>query len=138
MPLVEQRPSTLSVMTPSLGQLPLHRPDAGFARRARTNDRVSGQEVELRANFIRQFKEPGPDHIVRIAISQAAFEAIAATLPLGSVGYENETNERGERLIWLDHRVVSRLGAVGRTRGNLRQRCHPANRGAKGASAPPK
>jgi hypothetical protein len=41
--------------------------------------------------------------MVRIAISQAAFEAIAATLPLGSVGYgENEVNERRERLIWLE------------------------------------
>jgi hypothetical protein len=39
--------------------------------------------------------------MVRIAISQAAFEAIAATLPLGSVGYENKVNERGEKLIWL-------------------------------------
>jgi hypothetical protein len=50
--------------------------------------------------------------MIRIAISAEAFEAIAATLPLGSVGYENETNERGERLIWLDHAVVSRLRAM--------------------------
>jgi hypothetical protein len=35
--------------------------------------------------------------MIRIAISQAAFDAIAATLLLGSVGYENATNERGER-----------------------------------------
>jgi hypothetical protein len=28
------------------------------------------------------------------------------------VGYENETNEKGERLIWLDHGVVSRLRAM--------------------------
>jgi hypothetical protein len=28
------------------------------------------------------------------------------------VGYENATNERGERMIWLDHAVVSRLRAV--------------------------
>jgi hypothetical protein len=40
--------------------------------------------------------------MVRIAISQAAFDAIAKTLPLGSVGYENATNEKGERLIWLE------------------------------------
>ncbi len=33
-----------------------------------------------------------------------AFEAIARTLPLGSVGYETEANERGERLIWLEGR----------------------------------
>jgi hypothetical protein len=38
--------------------------------------------------------------MVRIAITQAAFEAIAKTLPLGSVGYENKVNEKGERLIW--------------------------------------
>jgi transposase-like protein len=36
----------------------------------------------------------------------------SATLPLGSVGYENATNERGERLIWLDHAVVARLRAM--------------------------
>jgi hypothetical protein len=50
--------------------------------------------------------------MIRIAITQAAFEAIAATLPLGSVGYENATNERGERLIWLEPRMVDRLGAL--------------------------
>jgi hypothetical protein len=50
--------------------------------------------------------------MIRIAITQATFEAIAATLSLGSVGYENEVNERGERLIWLDHGVVSRLRAM--------------------------
>jgi hypothetical protein len=47
--------------------------------------------------------------MIRIAISQAAFEAIARTLPLGSVGYENKVNERGERLIWLERAVVDRL-----------------------------
>jgi len=50
--------------------------------------------------------------MVRIAISVEAFEAIAATLKLGSVGYENGTNERGERLIWLDHAVLARLRAM--------------------------
>jgi hypothetical protein len=38
--------------------------------------------------------------MIRISLSQAAFEG-CATLPLGSVGSENEVNERGERLIWL-------------------------------------
>jgi hypothetical protein len=33
--------------------------------------------------------------MIRIAIRQAAFEAIAATLPLGSVGYVNKTDEHG-------------------------------------------
>jgi hypothetical protein len=50
--------------------------------------------------------------MVRIGISVEAFEAIARTLPLGSAGYENQINERGERLIWLDRGVVSRLRAM--------------------------
>jgi hypothetical protein len=50
--------------------------------------------------------------MIRIAITPAAFEAIAATLPLGSVGYENETNERGERCVWLAPNVVDRLKAM--------------------------
>jgi hypothetical protein len=40
--------------------------------------------------------------MIRIAITEAAFEAISETLPLGSVGYENKTNEQDNRLIWLD------------------------------------
>jgi hypothetical protein len=50
--------------------------------------------------------------MIRIAITQAAFDAIASTLPLGSVGYENATDEQGQRLIWLDHAVVNRLRAM--------------------------
>jgi hypothetical protein len=50
--------------------------------------------------------------VIRIAITAEAFEAIAATMPLGSVGYENATNERGETLIWLDHSVVARLRSL--------------------------
>jgi len=49
--------------------------------------------------------------LIRIAISQAAFEAIAATLPLGSVSFENAFNERGERYVWLPPNVVDRLRA---------------------------
>ena len=33
--------------------------------------------------------------MIRIAIGQAAFEAIARTLPLGSVGFENATTSAG-------------------------------------------
>jgi hypothetical protein len=50
--------------------------------------------------------------MIRIAISVEAFEAIARTLPLGSVAYEAETNERGEKLIWLDDAMVDRLGVM--------------------------
>jgi hypothetical protein len=52
------------------------------------------------------------DAFGRIAISVKAFAAIAQTLPVGSVGYENKTNERGERLIWLDRALADRLGAM--------------------------
>jgi hypothetical protein len=49
--------------------------------------------------------------MIRIAITQAAFHAIAATLPLGSVGYEAKRTDRGEVLMWLDRRVMDRLMA---------------------------
>jgi hypothetical protein len=50
--------------------------------------------------------------MIRLSITAAAFDAIAATLPPGSVGYENATNERGERLIWLEPNMVDRLRAM--------------------------
>jgi hypothetical protein len=50
--------------------------------------------------------------VIRIAISAEAFDALASTLSLGSVGYENETNERGEHFIWRDHAVLARLKAM--------------------------
>ena len=50
--------------------------------------------------------------MVRIAITPAAFEAIAATLPLGSVGYE--ADDHGQRLIWLEDAMADRLGAMRR------------------------
>jgi hypothetical protein len=50
--------------------------------------------------------------MVAIASSVEAFVAIAATLRLGSVAYEAEANERGERLIWLEDAMADRLGAM--------------------------
>jgi hypothetical protein len=47
--------------------------------------------------------------LIKIAITQQAFDAIVATMQLGSVGFENATNERGERLIWLPHDVLNQL-----------------------------
>jgi hypothetical protein len=52
--------------------------------------------------------------MVRIAISVGAYEAIARTLPLCSVGFEAEPNERGERLIWIDDRQADKLAALRR------------------------
>jgi hypothetical protein len=50
--------------------------------------------------------------MIRIAISPEAFEARARTLPFGSTGYENQINERGERLIWLEPNALNRLKAM--------------------------
>ena len=50
--------------------------------------------------------------MVRIAISQAAFEAIAPTLPLDSVSFENKITENGDRLVWLEPNVVDRLRSL--------------------------
>jgi hypothetical protein len=40
--------------------------------------------------------------MVRIAISRAAFDAIAATMAFGSVNYEAKRTDKGEVFIWLD------------------------------------
>jgi hypothetical protein len=50
--------------------------------------------------------------MIRIAISQAAFEAIVDTTALGRVGFNNEVNAKGERFVWLEPRVVDRLKAL--------------------------
>ena len=50
--------------------------------------------------------------MVRIAISPAAFSALAATLPLGAVAYEPELNAKGERFVWLEPPVADRLTAM--------------------------
>jgi hypothetical protein len=50
--------------------------------------------------------------MIRIAISSAAFEAIAQTLPLGSAGVDPEANAKGERTVWLEEVWVDCLGAM--------------------------
>jgi hypothetical protein len=50
--------------------------------------------------------------MIRIPISVAAFEALAATSPLGIVGCESELTPNGERLIWLEERWVNKLDAL--------------------------
>ena len=67
---------------------------------------LSGEEPDRRGDPASQGRG-----VIRIAITQAAFDAIAATLPLGSVSYENAVNERGERYVWLPPKVVDRLKA---------------------------
>jgi hypothetical protein len=50
--------------------------------------------------------------MIRIAITAAAFDAIASTLPLGSVGYEAERDGKGEMHIWIDDRQADKLAAM--------------------------
>ena len=50
--------------------------------------------------------------MIRIAISAEAFEAIARTPPLGSIGLEAEANERGEKLVWLEDAMANRLAVM--------------------------
>jgi hypothetical protein len=50
--------------------------------------------------------------MIRIAITDEAFEAICATLPLGSVMYEAQTNAKGEQLIWLEEKWLNQLDAM--------------------------
>jgi hypothetical protein len=76
--------------------------------------------------------------MIRIAISQAAFEAIARTLPLGSVSFENKTDEHGNRLVWLDRAIVDRLRAMRGPSGSysdvilrLAKETTPAKRGKR-------
>ena len=49
--------------------------------------------------------------MIKVAISQAALAAIVATMKVGSVRYENATDEQGQRLIWLEPRVLNFLRA---------------------------
>jgi hypothetical protein len=50
--------------------------------------------------------------MIRIAVSQAAFEAVFATLPFGSMDVEREPNEKGERLVWIEDTWANRLAAM--------------------------
>ncbi|HZZ24204.1 MAG TPA: hypothetical protein VFE60_17185 [Roseiarcus sp.] len=50
--------------------------------------------------------------MIRLAISAEAFEAIAATMPLGNVNYERERAACGGYFIWLDPRTVDKLKAA--------------------------
>ena len=47
--------------------------------------------------------------MIRIAITAAAFDAVAATLPVGSVAFEPDTGDKGERHIWVAPEIVNKL-----------------------------
>jgi hypothetical protein len=47
--------------------------------------------------------------MIRIAVTQAAFDAVAKSLPFGSVMYEAKTTADGQRFIWLEKHAVVQL-----------------------------
>jgi hypothetical protein len=47
--------------------------------------------------------------MIRVSITAAAYEAIAATLPPGSVAFDPDVDAQGGRWIWLDPTVANRL-----------------------------
>ena len=50
--------------------------------------------------------------MIRIAITAAAFEALAAMMPLGNVNYERERRASGAHSIRLGWRTVDKLKAA--------------------------
>jgi hypothetical protein len=50
--------------------------------------------------------------VIRIAITQAAFDAIADTLPFGSTMYEAKASAEGSYFIWLERRALDHLDAL--------------------------
>jgi hypothetical protein len=50
--------------------------------------------------------------MIGLSISSAAFDALAATLPLGSIAYEPTIDDKDERFIWLGPNIVNRLRAA--------------------------
>ena len=50
--------------------------------------------------------------MIRISITSAAFEAIKATLPVGSVGYEPQRTAQGDYFIWIERSWLNKLEAL--------------------------
>jgi hypothetical protein len=50
--------------------------------------------------------------MIRIAVTQAAFDAICATLPVKGVVFEGELTAKGERTIWLDDALLWRFASM--------------------------
>jgi hypothetical protein len=69
--------------------------------------------ASISATVMTNYRQRRPDLIIsgliKIAISNAAFNEIASAMPFGSVGYEAQPNEKCERPIWLAHDVVAKL-----------------------------
>jgi hypothetical protein len=82
--------------------------EADTPMRWRCNGRCPSMSCESLRNKTRRRVRA----VIRIAITPAAFETMAATLPLGSVGFEREADAKDERMVWLEAAVVDRLAAL--------------------------
>ena len=100
-------------------------PGGRFGERpARATDQISIRSEQRLANANLCFPQPTlarlhrtqvaqRERMIRIAISKAAFDALAVTLPLGSVAYKSAFDEGDLRYIWLEQRRLDRLAAEG-------------------------
>jgi hypothetical protein len=72
--------------------------------------------TKLRSESLRHERSsnrpPPYPHMIRIAITAEAFDAVAATLPLGTVAYGAEIAASGERSIWVERSALDRLELV--------------------------
>jgi hypothetical protein len=50
--------------------------------------------------------------LIRISITSAAFDAIKATLPIGSVAYEPQMTAQGGYFIWIERSWLNKLEAL--------------------------
>jgi hypothetical protein len=50
--------------------------------------------------------------VIRIGVTAEAYAAIAATLPVGTVVLEPQLDERGQRVIWVEPRILAKLRAL--------------------------
>jgi hypothetical protein len=57
--------------------------------------------------------------LIRIAITEAAFEAIKATLLVGSAAYEPQRTAQGGYLIWVERSWLNKLEALRQPREGL-------------------
>jgi hypothetical protein len=64
--------------------------------------------------------------MIRIAITAAAFDAVATTLPLGAIGFERDPADEGERLVWLEPSVLNRLRPPARATATPFREAHRA------------
>jgi hypothetical protein len=67
--------------------------------------------------------------VIPIAVTQAAFDAIAASMAFGSVNYEPQVKQKGRTLDLAGRTLDQQAARPTRSRGELQRRDHPAGGG---------